>query len=222
MSKRSKVLAQTAKLKEEAQKKKEISTPALPSFESVAEELMHKLSVQENVADLVMVSMAFLPDQMPSEFQSCYRPISAAGTSVQIKTLARMLTVQLNEAGLLSYNETIPSKLIITIDDLDNDDDLDNEENEFGNSNSKLPLNIKAEKFEPKLEPMDMKPLKSLPRHNSNTVATPTKPLVPRKASHSKVFRLSEVTANVAAGLTSQSLDEMLFKTYNRILNSEG
>jgi len=103
---------------------------------------------------------------------------------------------------------------------LDNDDDLDNEENEFG-SNSKLPVNIKAEKFEPKLEPMDMKPLKTLPRHNSNTVATPTKPLVPRKTSHSKVFRLSEVTANVAAGLTSQSLDEMLFKTYNRILNSE-
>lgn len=76
---------QSTKLKEEETKKKKEEAPAaasassLPSFESVVEELTPKLTVLENVVDLVMVSMAYLPDQMPAAFVNGYRPISAAG-----------------------------------------------------------------------------------------------------------------------------------------------
>jgi hypothetical protein len=82
-SKRSKATTQTTKLKEEEAKKKKPeaagSASTLPSFESVVEELTPKLSVLENVVDLVMVSMAYLPDQMPIAFINGYKPISAAG-----------------------------------------------------------------------------------------------------------------------------------------------
>lgn len=39
--------------------------------------------------------MVTLPDQMPAAFQSTYTPIAAAGTSAQIRHLARLLAVQL-------------------------------------------------------------------------------------------------------------------------------
>ncbi len=133
-----------------------------------------------------------------------------------------MLTLQLNEAGLINFNETISSKLIITIDDLDNECDLDNEENDF-NSN----ISIKAEKIEPKIEPIKMKPLNKLQKLSS-VQNTPTKPvpslesLVSRKNSNVKQFKLNEITASKVSEFTSKNLDEMLFKTYDRILNSEG
>lgn len=143
----------------------------------------------------------------------------STGTSNQIKSLAKILTLHLNEAGLLRYNETISSKLIITIDDLDNECDLDNEENESEP--------IKAEKLEQKLEPIEMKPLSKVQRHISlnSSLSTPTKPslesLVSRKTSSNKQFKLSEVTASKMGELSAKNCDDLLFKTYNRILNSE-
>ena len=168
--------------------------------------------------------MAFLPDQIPARFLNTFKPISAAGTTNQIKSLAKMLTLQLNEAGLLKYNETISSKLIITIDDLDNECDLDNEENEFSSETM-----IKTEKLEPKLEPIEMKPISKLQRNvsNSSMVSTPTKPVqslesLYAKKSTSKNFKLSQVTASKAGEFCGKNLDDLLNKTYNRILNSEG
>ncbi len=131
-----------------------------------------------------------------------------------------MLTLHLNEAGLLKYNETISSKLIITIDDLDNECDLDNEENESETV-------IKAEKFEQKLEPIEMKPLSKVQRlaSNSSMISTPTKPslqsLVSRKTSSNKQFKLNEVTSGKLVEFSSKNYDDLLFKTYTRILSSE-
>ena len=131
-----------------------------------------------------------------------------------------MLTLHLNEAGLLKYNETISSKLIITIDDLDNECDLDNEENESE-------AVIKAEKFEQKLEPIEMKPLSKVQRlaSNSSMISTPTKPslqsLVSRKTSSNKQFKLNEVTSGKLVEFSSKNYDDLLFKTYTRILSSE-
>jgi hypothetical protein len=198
------------------------TTPStsLPSFESVVEDLVVKLNVQENVADLVMVSMAYLPEQMPLHFYNSFKPISAAGTPHQIKSLAQMLTFQLSEAGLLNFNETIATKLIVTIDDLDNECDLDNEENEPTESVAK------AEKF----EAIELKPMASkLQRHVSTAGggggSTPAKPsleaLVRKNSSH-KQFKLSEVTGSRMAEFSEKNVNELLFKTYNRILNSEG
>jgi len=199
------------------------SSTTLPSFESVVEDLILKLNVQENVADLVMVSMAYLPDQMPAHFHNSFKPISAAGTTQQKKSLAQMLAFQLNEAGLLNFNETMANKLIVTIEDLDNECDLDNEENEPNESS----VVIKTEKF----EAIELKPLSGKLQRNVSSAAgggtgsTPVKPsleaLVRKNSSH-KQFKLSEVTSSYMTDFSEKNVNELLFKTYNRILNSEG
>ncbi|CAI2736868.1 unnamed protein product [Dicrocoelium dendriticum] len=66
----------------------------LPQVDFVTMRLVPRLTTA-NVADLVLLSMVTLPDQMPAAFQSTYTPIAAAGTSAQIRHLARMLAVQL-------------------------------------------------------------------------------------------------------------------------------
>ncbi|CAL8106018.1 unnamed protein product [Calicophoron daubneyi] len=66
----------------------------LPQVDFVTNRLVPRLTTA-NVADLVLLSMVTLPDQMPAAFQSTYTPIAAAGTSAQIRHLARMLAVQL-------------------------------------------------------------------------------------------------------------------------------
>lgn len=168
--------------------------------------------------------MAYLPDQMPAKFQSSYKPISAAGTTNQIKNLARMLAIQLNEAGLINFNDNSASKMIITIDDLDNDDDLENEENEF---NTDARISIKAEKMDilERAESIENKTMTKLQRGSS--VHTPSKPrpdleTLMSKKSNIKTFKLSEVTANASTEFNLQTVEELLKKTYNRVLNSEG
>jgi ABC-type histidine transport system ATPase subunit len=199
------------------------------SLENIAEDLVARLNVRENVADLVMVSMAFLPEQMPVAFQNTYKPIAAAGTTQQIKSLAKILAMQLNEAGLLKLDEqtsaanqpTASSKLI-TIDDLDNEDD-DMEDVEYlVDSKPKLtPIKVERNDSVEVGEPMDTKPSK---------LQTPSTPLIKplaniqslvSKKNFNKTFKLSEVTANSAPQFNTQSLEELLSKTYSRILNSE-
>ena len=77
-----------------------------PSLDSIIEDFVLKLNVQENVADLVMVTMAFLPEQVPAEFFSSYKPISDAGSLQQKRNLSKMLAMQISEAGLLSFTTT--------------------------------------------------------------------------------------------------------------------
>uniref|UniRef100_A0A914WJ65 Symplekin/Pta1 N-terminal domain-containing protein n=1 Tax=Plectus sambesii TaxID=2011161 RepID=A0A914WJ65_9BILA len=61
--------------------------------------LYDKLTAK-NVADLVLVSMAMLPDEMPPNFQSSYTPIAAAGTEAQIRHLSRMMATQFTAQGV--------------------------------------------------------------------------------------------------------------------------
>ena len=75
------------------------SKVAQSAIDITAEDLVPKLSTS-NVADLVLISMVMLPEEMPSQFQSSYTPIAAAGTHAQIKHLARLLSAQLTAAGL--------------------------------------------------------------------------------------------------------------------------
>ena len=128
------------------------ASPAKPTLESTIEDLVAKLNVQENVADLVMVTMAFLPEQLPSSFLSSYKPIADAGGFQQKRNLSKMLALLLNEAGLLSFastssnngsfiNDTREPK-IISIDDLDNED----EENEDIDYNDQMKSSKMLEK----------------------------------------------------------------------------
>lgn len=44
--------------------------------------------------------MVYLPDIMPASFQATYTPVESAGTSAQIKHLARLMATQMTAAGI--------------------------------------------------------------------------------------------------------------------------
>lgn len=69
------------------------------AIDLTAEFLLPLLS-PENVANLVLISMVYLPEVMPASFQATYTPVESAGTDAQIKHLARMMATQMTGAGL--------------------------------------------------------------------------------------------------------------------------
>ncbi|KAJ8266595.1 hypothetical protein GJAV_G00132310 [Gymnothorax javanicus] len=89
---------------------KEEPVPALvPKASSVAgtqsaidltAEFLLPLLSPENVANLVLISMVYLPDAMPASFQATYTPVESAGTEAQIKHLARLMATQMTSAGI--------------------------------------------------------------------------------------------------------------------------
>ncbi|XP_019627465.1 PREDICTED: symplekin-like isoform X3 [Branchiostoma belcheri] len=54
----------------------------------------------DNVANIVLLSMVTLPDTMPAGFQSTYTPIQSAGTEEQVGHLARLMAAQMTAAGI--------------------------------------------------------------------------------------------------------------------------
>ncbi|XP_076061813.1 symplekin scaffold protein isoform X2 [Oratosquilla oratoria] len=54
----------------------------------------------ELVTNLVMVSMASLPDEMPPQFSINYTPVSAAGTQLQIQQLSRLIAIEFTNSGV--------------------------------------------------------------------------------------------------------------------------
>lgn len=209
------------------------STSNKPSLESIVDEFVTKLNVQENVADLVMVTMAFLPEQVPPGFLNAYKPISDAGSLQQKRNLSKMIALLLNEAGLLSLGNTSSSNehgnnkesKNITIDDLDNDDE-DNDENELNTSKIINPIKSEKKEFQEKNE------------HNADSSgklsrqqSTPLTPLTIKppanlqslvhKKEITKSFKLSDVTSNSKDHFNLQSIEELLYKSYTRILGSE-
>ena len=186
----------------------------LPTLEEIVEDFSKKLVVRENITDLVMVSMAFLPDQMPLEFARTYKPISDAGTNNQIKNLAQLLAVFLSELGVLKLKN-------ITANQLDDDDD-DLDENEEGVGVKSNLTRIKSEKIESlaaenqrESQMITNKPTGAAPKPLPNLQS-----ILPKCTN--KTFKLAEVTSSSASQFTSESLEELLFKTHNRILQSDG
>ncbi|XP_018645935.1 LOW QUALITY PROTEIN: symplekin, putative [Schistosoma mansoni] len=100
-------------------------TFVIPEIDLITTQVVPKLTTA-NVADLVLLSMVTLPDQMPASFHSTYTPIAAAGTSAQIHHLARMLAVQLTvwagEGGQYEVLDRINQLelLLIPVDDDNN------------------------------------------------------------------------------------------------------
>lgn len=79
------------------------SPPAAPSSMSATDitaEFLHPLLTPESVANLVLISMVYLPDTMPASFQSTYTPVESAGTDAQIRHLARLMATQMTAAGI--------------------------------------------------------------------------------------------------------------------------
>uniref|UniRef100_U3FB21 Symplekin n=1 Tax=Micrurus fulvius TaxID=8637 RepID=U3FB21_MICFL len=81
--------------------------PPKPSIQSTTQsdiditaEFLQPLLTPDNVANLVLISMVYLPENMPASFQATYTPVESAGTEVQIKHLARLMATQMTAGGL--------------------------------------------------------------------------------------------------------------------------
>ncbi|XP_054035496.1 symplekin [Dryobates pubescens] len=72
----------------------------VPSDTDITAEFLQPLLSPENVANLVLISMVYLPEAMPASFQATYTPVESAGTEAQIKHLARLMATQMTAAGL--------------------------------------------------------------------------------------------------------------------------
>ncbi|KAM8953518.1 symplekin [Pelodytes ibericus] len=74
--------------------------PSTLSATDITAEFLHPLLTPESVANLVLISMVYLPDSMPASFQSTYTPVESAGTDAQIRHLARLMATQMTAAGI--------------------------------------------------------------------------------------------------------------------------
>ncbi|RVE58480.1 hypothetical protein OJAV_G00209660 [Oryzias javanicus] len=79
---------------------KPVTVPAVQSALDLTAEFLHPLLTPENVANLVLISMVYLPDVMPASFQATYTPVESAGTDAQIRHLARLMATQMTAAGI--------------------------------------------------------------------------------------------------------------------------
>lgn len=73
---------------------------SMQSDTDITAEFLQPLLTPDNVANLVLISMVYLPENMPASFQATYTPVESAGTEVQIKHLARLMATQMTAAGL--------------------------------------------------------------------------------------------------------------------------
>jgi len=89
----------------------------------VTEQYIMERMCPELATDLVIMAMDNVPDAMPPLFAAIYTPIAAAGTQGQIKHVARLLSTQLNAAGLGPGAELASKKPIPIRDDDDDDED---------------------------------------------------------------------------------------------------
>ncbi|XP_048045574.1 symplekin isoform X1 [Megalobrama amblycephala] len=102
------------------------------AIDLTAEFLLPLLS-PENVANLVLISMVYLPEVMPASFQATYTPVESAGTDAQIKHLARLMATQMTGAGLGPGLEMCKAR----------DEEVKEEEGGAAESSSKDPLIIR-------------------------------------------------------------------------------
>ncbi|XP_034429103.1 symplekin isoform X1 [Hippoglossus hippoglossus] len=79
---------------------KPAAVPVVQSAIDLTAEFLHPLLNPQNVANLVLLSMVYLPDVMPASFQATYTPVESAGTDAQIKHLARLMATQMTSAGI--------------------------------------------------------------------------------------------------------------------------
>ncbi|XP_030648668.1 symplekin [Chanos chanos] len=178
------------------------------------------LLTPDNVANLVLISMVYLPDVMPASFQATYTPVESAGTEAQIKHLARLMATQMTAAGIGPGLEQCKAR----------DEEVKEREGEGAadvSSSSKDPLIIRrmsgygqaisvlgshTGKSQTPPEPEAPQP-KRLPE----PILPTAKPKAPGASGRKKVFRL----ADVVQPLSSTQLEKLTNMAIERILQSE-
>ncbi|XP_015906087.3 symplekin isoform X2 [Parasteatoda tepidariorum] len=165
------------------------------AIDITAEDLVPKFH-SINVVDLVLVSMLSLPDVMPTNFQSTYTPIAAAGTEAQIKHLARLLATQLTLAGIGKGVEQMKHKM--------ENEKVESDEDEAA-SNVPKPIQTLVS------QTTEMKPKKQ------GLV------LMPSGGSQIKANRISKKIdfQAIAKSMNEEESNNFCRAAYNRILNAE-
>ncbi|KAM7380888.1 hypothetical protein PAMP_004158 [Pampus punctatissimus] len=193
--------------------------PAVPVAQSaidVTAEFLRPLLNSENVANLVLISMVYLPDVMPASFQATYTPVESAGTDAQIKHLARLMATQMTAAGIGPGLEQCKAR----------EDEAGKEEGNEEDSGSKdllikrkVPAVMVGQAisvvggYAEKAATADAPAAKRLPEPILPSAQTKLAGAGGRK----KVFRLSDVVQP----LSDTQIEKMTSKTVQRILHSE-
>ncbi|XP_016337879.1 symplekin-like isoform X2 [Sinocyclocheilus anshuiensis] len=188
------------------------------SIDLTAEFLLPLLN-PENVANLVLISMVYLPEVMPASFQSTYTPVESAGTDAQIKHLARLMATQMTAAGLGPGLELCKAR----------DEEVKEEDGGAGESSSKDPLIIRklsavslgqaisvvgAQLAAYKSPVTEEAPqIKKLPE----PILPTTQPKAPGASGRKKVFKL----ADVVQPFSEAQIEKLANMAIKRILQSE-
>uniref|UniRef100_A0A8C4HUP8 Symplekin n=1 Tax=Dicentrarchus labrax TaxID=13489 RepID=A0A8C4HUP8_DICLA len=191
---------------------KPAAVPVAQSAIDLTAEFLHPLLNPENVANLVLISMVYLPDVMPASFQATYTPVESAGTDAQIKHLARLMATQMTSAGIGPAREDDACKEEGNEEDSGTKDQL---------IKRKVPAVMLGQAisvvggYTEKAPTPDVVPttVKRLPEPILPTAQTKMTGASGRK----KVFRLSDVVQT----LSEPQIETLTSKAVKRILHSE-
>uniref|UniRef100_A0A3B5KIJ1 Symplekin scaffold protein n=1 Tax=Takifugu rubripes TaxID=31033 RepID=A0A3B5KIJ1_TAKRU len=194
---------------------KPTTVPVAQSAIDLTAEFLHPLLNPENVANLVLISMVYLPDVMPASFQATYTPVESAGTDAQIKHLARLMATQITAAGMGPGLEQCKAR--------ENDAGKDDVDDESGSKDHlikrKIPTVMMGQAisvvggYTEKAEETAPAAVKRLPEPILPTTQTKLAGTSGRK----KVFRLSDVIQP----LSESQIEALTSKAIKRILHSE-
>ncbi|KAL7838505.1 hypothetical protein AOLI_G00269090 [Acnodon oligacanthus] len=193
------------------------STTGTQSAIDLTAEFLLPLLTPENVANLVLISMVYLPEAMPASFQATYTPVESAGTDAQIKHLARLMATQMTAAGLGPGLEQCRAR--------DEEGKEGESEASMEESGSKDPIIIRKVSAvslgqaisvvgaykSPTAE--EMPQAKKLPE----PIMPSTQPKAPGSSGRKKVFRLGDVVQP----LSDSQLEKLTNMAVKRILQAE-
>ncbi|KAM8857562.1 symplekin isoform 1-T2 [Synchiropus picturatus] len=177
---------------------KPAAVPPAQSAIDLTAEFLRPLLNPDNVANLVLISMVYLPDVMPASFQATYTPVESAGTDAQIKHLARLMATQMTAAGIGPGLEQCKTKPEVKEEDA---------------GKRKLPLGQAISVVGVYEMPAAPAVTKKLPEPILPSAQTKLSGASGRK----KVFRLADVIQPFPVA----QLEEITSKTVKRILHSE-
>lgn len=195
---------------------KPAAVPVAQSAIDLTAEFLHPLLNPENVANLVLISMVYLPDVMPASFQATYTPVESAGTDAQIKHLARLMATQMTAAGIGPGLEQCKAR----------EDDAGKEEGSEDGSGAKDQL-IKR-KFPAVMVGQAISVVggytEKTPAEAAPAVKRLPEPILPTTqtkmagaSGRKKVFRLSDVVQP----LSEAQIEKLTSRAVKRILHSE-
>ncbi|XP_070832200.1 symplekin [Chaetodon trifascialis] len=192
---------------------KPAAVPVAQSAIDLTAEFLHPLLNPENVANLVLISMVYLPDVMPASFQATYTPVESAGTDAQIKHLARLMATQMTAAGIGPGLEQCKARQDDAGKEEDNEEDSGTRDQLIKRKVPAVMMGQAISVVGGYSEKSQSATVKRLPEPILPTVQTKMAGASGRK----KVFRLSDVVQP----LSDSQIENLTSKAVKRILHSE-